>query len=1020
MNCFIAALSALCRDYLLDEKWLLAPGRRAGYQWVDAVVRKGQPAVNVRVKTLRGLAADLASPLLAREERRLLSPLAALVMTERIWKRFSEKGGGYLSGIEPSQGLFEKIHSTLSALRLAGLTPEHLRPGAFEVGRKGEETRQLLSAYLAELRSNKYADFADLLRIAINRLRSDPDALPEGTLIVLPADADYRGLELKLVESIPEERKRVLPVDEPGASRGQAVEVFKAVGEANEVREAVRRCLEKGIPLDQVEILVSDSETYVPLIYELAERLKNEPAPNSPVETESPDFKVTFADGIPARYSRPARALSAWLDWMAKGCPQSTLVRMIQDGLLNFPPGMEGTQTFASLAQALKSIPISHRPDRYLPKINENISAIERRMKKQGELHGDDDEASKGRVSNLEARLASLKAVQRLTEFLLKHSLESDSPPIGILQSAKTFLKEMAGGDNKMDNFAREKFLEEIEELSTLLERGGGGDGLDVRAWLSLLPDRVQLEGSGPRPGCLHVASFQSGGHTSRAHTFLLGLDDGRFPGAGLQDPLLLDSERRALSPNLGTSADRLSQRLTAFGHLLARLRGQVTLSYSFLSVADGREMFPSAALSEAVRLSGRTEQEWDVASFAPVREERCLNQAEWWLWRLSERPLSTQATASVEQWYPHLARGNQAASSRESEEITPYDGLILEREETCGEDRFNPFSPEGPVLSAGSLQTVGACPLRYFFKVLLQIKPPEETVPDPDQWLDPLTSGSLLHEVFREFMASLIEKGELPNRDRDMPLLESILARQVARYRDLYPPASEAVFKARCEDLLAAAKVFLGEEEEFCRESTPLFLEVALGMKQDGCPTPMDTAEPIPFQLPDGKRIHVRGRIDRIDQVGEGAYSIWDYKTGSASIYRDKDPFRQGRLVQHALYLAMAEARLKQVDSGTPGIKEFGYFFPGSKESGERISWAPGELSAGAEIIQNLSRIIASGAFLATDNAKDCAFCDYQPICRDVEATAARSGVKLDNPGNTMLNPFRALRPREEEAEES
>ena len=28
--------------------------------------------------------------------------------------------------------------------------------------------------------------------------------------------------------------------------------------------------------------------------------------------------------------------------------------------------------------------------------------------------------------------------------------------------------------------------------------------------------------------------------------TFIVGLDDSRFPGAGLQDPLLLDHERQA------------------------------------------------------------------------------------------------------------------------------------------------------------------------------------------------------------------------------------------------------------------------------------------------------------------------------------------------------------------------------------------------------------------------------------------------------------------------------------------
>ena len=58
------------------------------------------------------------------------------------------------------------------------------------------------------------------------------------------------------------------------------------------------------------------------------------------------------------------------------------------------------------------------------------------------------------------------------------------------------------------------------------------------------------MGGLGPRGGCLHVAHVLAGGHSGRPHTFIVGLDDGRFPGVGLQDPILLDEERRA-SPDL-------------------------------------------------------------------------------------------------------------------------------------------------------------------------------------------------------------------------------------------------------------------------------------------------------------------------------------------------------------------------------------------------------------------------------------------------------------------------------------
>ena len=46
-----------------------------------------------------------------------------------------------------------------------------------------------------------------------------------------------------------------------------SVQLFRAVGEINEVREALRRCLSDKQPIDDVEMLHTDAATYMPLIY---------------------------------------------------------------------------------------------------------------------------------------------------------------------------------------------------------------------------------------------------------------------------------------------------------------------------------------------------------------------------------------------------------------------------------------------------------------------------------------------------------------------------------------------------------------------------------------------------------------------------------------------------------------------------------------------------------------------------------------------------------------------------------
>ena len=144
--------------------------------------------------------------------------------------------------------------------------------------------------------------------------------------------------------------------------------------------------------------------------------------------------------------------------------------------------------------------------------------------------------------------------------------------------------------------------IKKIKELERVLLPADAGSSLDIRAWLDELPEETWVGGEGPRDGRLHVADVLAGGHSGRPHTFIIGLDDGRFPGSGVQDPILLDDERRRLSPELPTAGHQLAKRLDRFARLLARLRGTVTLSYSCYNLADDREMFPE--LDRAVGLS--------------------------------------------------------------------------------------------------------------------------------------------------------------------------------------------------------------------------------------------------------------------------------------------------------------------------------------------------------------------------------------------------------------------------------
>ncbi len=1048
MNKLTQFLGRICREKPLEEKWLLAPSLRVGYQWLETVTRGGQAAVNVRIKTLKGMTLDLAGPEVTRQGLKLISDQAGELLIDRIWARRRKKSRGYLSSLEVTPGLVQMLYSAVSDLRLAGIRSGELRITNFEVDDKGRELKAILKDFENELKSGHRIDYTGALRMAARRLHDDPAALPGDALVLIPADmVDCTVLEQALLEAIPEQKKRIIPVDLPEdrqtpdkgekfpdikllrwidtpadapapAGDGTAA-IFRAVGEANEVREVLRRILAGGLSLDEVELLHTDAGMYIPLIYETAARLQSDdPALKESLKNGLP---VTFAEGIPTNYSRPGRSLAAWLQWINDGFSQSTMVRMIQDGLLKIT-GMDPERvSYTQLAGYLRSLGIFLNRPRHLEKLDEEIASLEQQVQEETPGRDENGKNDSGRATPAKKRLEGITILRNLVDQLLEISPDPEDGPAEILESALRFVTEYARAVGELDNLALMRLKSNIEELLSLVEDLIDEDddiGLDAWEWLSGLANSSRVGGNGPRPGHLHVASIHSGGHSGRRHTFIVGLEDGRFPGAGLQDPLLLDDERKNLSPDLMTASSRLRESLDDFVRLLARLRGTLTLSFSCRNLVDDRDMFPSSAVVACYRiLSGDREgDQGDLmrwlqapASFAPESPEQCLDETEWWLWRMCGTETIRNPTALLTRKFPHLGRGRRAVKQKDGDRFTAYDGFVPQ----AGTD-MDPASPSGQAMSSNRLEQIGRCPLAYFFKYVLRISPLEEVGIDPSQWLSPSDAGSLLHQVFRSFMGELIEKKELPVFRRDRKRLFAILEEQIQEYREQIPPPGEAVFHRQCRQLRRVASIFLREEESFCKNSRPKYLEASIGLPPVGGGTALDTPEPVRVNLPRRRRIRICGRIDRVDLTGEGSapmFSIWDYKTGSTYGYSLTEPFQHGRRIQHALYIAMCDIRLKEVGPPGASVDQFGYFFPGIRNRGERFEWTAKQLSEGKAIIDRLCQIVSKGSFLATDKQEDCTYCDYTTICGDIEATVSASKRKLAGPDNTELAAFRTLR---------
>lgn len=1026
LDCFMTnrlqTLSGVCTSHVLDVKWLIAPSHRAGHQWVETLVRIGQPVVNLHATTLLGLGLNLVGSELAAAGLALASGELGPLIVATAWSNLDPEG--YLGRLAPTEELSAAVYDSLLSLRLAECSATALNATHLESSAKAKDICQLLNAYEAFLTEHALVDAADVFRMAAMQLQAHSSTLDPTSIVLVPEGLSLSGLERRFLDAWP--AKQRMQVEHPvlAASAGPrksdvsllanildavhpaqaqhdgSVQFFRAVGEINEVREVLRRCLAEQLSLDDVEILHTDTSTYAEMIYTTGKRYFSDvDRPNG--------VPVTFAEGISASTSRSGRALTIWLQWIDEGYPQRLLVEMIGEGLLNFVD--DDDLSFNHLAQLLRPIEIGLDAANYLPKLDLQIKAV--RSPSSGDAENPEEEPTARAIR--ERKLKGLATLRKLISKLLKlsHSIE-EGTAVASMAAAAEFLTSIARSVSELDRYATESLLEQIQDRQLWLERLELK--LNLRNWLISLPSQTRVMGSGPRPGHLHVAHINAGGQSGRRRTFVVGLDDRRFPGAALQDPILLDKERASLGAELPTSAGRLRKQIEHLALTLSRLPERVTLSWSCHDLADDREAFPSSfALTTFRLISGQRDA--DLASlnrsvgppisFAPTTPIKALDETERWLWRLSEHDvIGSNQTSQVEVRFSHLARGYEASRER-ARGFGPFNGLV-----PLAGAELNPFAKDIAVLSASTLETAGRCPRAFFFRKALQLRPPDEVDVDPDCWLDAAQFGQLLHEVFRRFMTELTQAGRRPLFERDHLRLAAILQDCVAHRRSEVPPANENAFRTQYWRLIRSSKLFLQAEEEFCKNSQPRYFEVALGMGS-GDGTGLDCKDSISVSVHNGQSIQVRGQIDRVDQTGDHRFTVWDYKVGSGYGYDQNDPFRQGRRVQSLLYLRMIETALRARHDPKATVEGFGYFFPSVRTFGSRFYWEAATLEAGTSILNSVCSLIREGAFPATNRADDCRFCDFQSICGDGHRVASESQGLLDRNDLISLRHFRELR---------
>ncbi len=1054
----IASLRAMLAAVPRAATWLVAPSRRVARQWLDSIALGGTPVFNVRATTPRALGFDLAAAALASRGLTVASQRASLVLLEKAIVGAARAGElGYFSRPRSYRRLTERMLASLTAIRMAGLTAQTIRGReGFGSKPKWRDLAILLERYAAELAAAKLVDAADVTATAVSVVAAG--SVPPGwERILVPEGLALEPLERRLFKALGSRIVELSIDPEPTSftdpAHGPTPHFFRAIGEANEVRGVLRRCLAAGLPLDTVELLHTDPATYPPIVQEVLAVLAAETGGEAAALDELP---VTFAEGLPIRESRTARALADWLCWRAEGHPQWRLVRMVRDGLLDWrrverkivghtgaaeatketvlSGGLAGDApvTQSRLLRELRRLRIGHdlaaMPATIRAAIGATKAAALAAFAPGGRDADDEAELDEQAAARWRSRrLASLEVLAGLADGLVACEPHPDATAADIVRAAEAFLEDLAAAKSQFDNNAKNRLRAELAEMKHWIGRHPEADARDVVEWLAGLADTLVVMGNAPRPGCLHVASIATGGHSGRPHTFIVGLNEGRFPGSDRSDPVLPDADRAALSESLALTAAASAEARTEFWRLLGRLRGDVHLSYPCRELVEQAELFPSPLLLEVYRrhtsAPRATLAEFIAAvaaeteSFVPRDTSAALGQAEWWLARLGESPSLAAVKQAIEGHGPLLARGLEAEEARRSDSFTPWDGNV-----PAAGKKLDPASPAGRVASAHSLETLGACPRRFFFHYGLDVQPLDSLEPEADRWLEPKEAGSVLHDVLETFMRPFLHAGDgRPPADASLPTFEEhegqileILDEVLAAKRAEKPSNDEAAVAAGRRELTESVRTFLRVEEQYCRAtgSRPVALEASIGYVPNST-SPFNREQPAELPLgTEGRVVRLRGRVDRIDRDGrtdlDDGYVIIDYKSGGSNRFKEggvRDPlgvFDKGRRLQHGLYVMMVRHVAESAKHETSRVNQFAYLFPGSQTLGERLEWDAEQLSRVGEMVEKLCDIAAAGAFLPTTATKDCGFCDFLEVCGDPAATVRNASRTLTGDNGT------------------
>ncbi len=1040
----------------LDTKFLVAPSMQSGYELSLVWSREQGAWFNLRPATIKGIAQGIAEGFLRENGIKAISRAETEQLVEEIVQGLGKAGLlSYYQQRRTGKGLVRALHGTICEVRGCGLKASQLERSSLVSSPRGRDFINILRAFEDHLQIAGKLDGAGLVQLAgelanqgigLEGVFLVPDFMELSPLEILlfkrlacqgarvvrvsrpllpPNGADQelggnRAIEPWITASGSINFERVDARQDPGSPEDRGIcldqdleiDMFRAYGISNEVREVLRRINESGLPLDQAAVGYVGSE-YPEAFYLLAREL---------------GFKVTSAEGFSAVLRRPGRFMIGIIHWISHDFSSRLLVELLRDAGMEIRDPAGGVIAVSEVERLLSKAEVGWGRDRY-----RLLNHLAERLESQSQRESDrvtaaepglgkglmdeyglpeDTVSADGSADHMQSMTRSSTASIASSEDLpmvlraIDQQISGWLVSIPVPDAAQTvsWREICSGAAEILKQSLHMMTMEELDQqaadaLQQLLEAEGSLEDLrlgmdEAIRRLEELVLGTRSGNSGSKPGHLHIMPYRQLIWIQRPLTFLVGLDGSSFPGRAVQDSILFDLERQELHPGLKQSRDGIRTSWRFMNQVLSSRRGRLIMSYTSIDPVDMRENMPSAVILQVLRLSmGDAHLDYehllrkmgDPSGYIPGKGI-FLDESEWWLQESLLRGQDVQAEAL--QYFEALRRAEQVRQAREASELGAFDGIIGPYREELDPCRTR------AIMSSSRIELLGGCPYKYFCRYVLNVKPPELLEFQAGRWLQPHQRGSLLHELYHRFLKICMEQEDPLDLDGRNALIKNLARDLCHQWAVRIPPPTMTAWEVESSEIIRAAELFSGGMSRF-GEYVPVLLEVPFGMGETAVgKNGHGLVEPLEIYLNQEDNFLLRGVIDRVDQHQDGHFAVWDYKTGSSREYSETGFIKQGQQIQHALYSMAAEEILRREGLPSAEVKKGGYYFPTQRGEGRLIERDESRRAQVFEALQIMFHFLGEGTFFATGDDKLCRYCDYLEVCRPAETLSRRKGI--------------------------